>query len=206
MTATAADYDWFEDRLPVLSEAYCLTLARGLTPAEFLARLNAREQPACTGLDALAGPSGATWNAFDGRELFIGATTVAGAGGDWALGVEINGFLGVTPEVIVPVSAGTRVVSHFQNIEAVDRFYWVDDGDIRLSFEPLFASYREGSTPDALLDMMRDVGFELSEDDDTAVPHAAALALAERLTGVRVTAELLEEATYACGIVPVPQG
>jgi hypothetical protein len=27
--------------------------------------------------------------------------------------------------------------SHFQNIEAVSQFYWIEDGDIRLQFSPL---------------------------------------------------------------------
>ncbi|WP_371778508.1 DUF6461 domain-containing protein [Streptosporangium subroseum] len=34
MTATAADYTWFDERLPGLAEAYCFTLIRGLTPVE----------------------------------------------------------------------------------------------------------------------------------------------------------------------------
>jgi hypothetical protein len=57
MSATAADYVWFEDRPAGLSEAYCLTLARGLTPAEFLTRINARPDQTRTGVDALFEPS-----------------------------------------------------------------------------------------------------------------------------------------------------
>jgi Family of unknown function (DUF6461) len=52
---------------------------------------------------------------------------------------------------------------------------------------------------------MREVGFDLREDgDNTEHTTAAALALAESLTGVRVTPELLEQSIYACGIVLVP--
>jgi isocitrate lyase len=34
MTATAADYVWFEQRFPDLAEAHCFTLVHKLPPAE----------------------------------------------------------------------------------------------------------------------------------------------------------------------------
>jgi hypothetical protein len=208
MNATAADYAWFTERLEGLSDAYCLTLARGLTPAQFLARLNARPDIPRTGIDGLFEPSMDMWDEVLKKggmeeELLIGVTTVPGDGGDWALAVEVNGYLGVTPGVIVPLSAGTRVVSHYYS--SGNRFYWVEDGDIRLYFEPLDPAYREGSTPDALVDAMREAGFDLSEDGENVEhPMEAAMALAERLTGVRITPEILEDSTYLCGIAPIP--
>jgi hypothetical protein len=36
--------------------------------------------------------------------------------GPWTLVVEPNGFLGVSEEVVVPRSRGTRLVSHFRNV------------------------------------------------------------------------------------------
>ncbi|MFE5108345.1 DUF6461 domain-containing protein [Streptomyces sp. NPDC056663] len=36
MTATAADYVWFNDRFPELAKAYCITLVHELPPAELL--------------------------------------------------------------------------------------------------------------------------------------------------------------------------
>jgi hypothetical protein len=203
MLATAADYDWFEDRLPGLSEAYCLTLARGLEPQEFLARIGAVERAPLAGVRALFAPSLAAWNAYEGTALLIAATAVQGKSGEWTLGVESGGFLGVTPELIVPASAGTQIVSHFQDIEGAARFCWIEDGDVRLLFSPLDPADREGSTPDAVTGIMLQVGFDLGQDSDNA-EHcaAAALALAEHLTGVRLTPELLEQATYLCGIAP----
>ncbi|MGW7249296.1 DUF6461 domain-containing protein [Streptomyces decoyicus] len=35
--ATAADYAWLDEDLPGLTEAYCLTLVRGLTPRRYCA-------------------------------------------------------------------------------------------------------------------------------------------------------------------------
>jgi hypothetical protein len=205
MTVTAADYAWFEDRPEGLFEAYCLTLARGLAPEEFLARVGARPRPALTGVEGLFAPSMELWDRFPDAGMLIGVTTVPGSDADWALGLEVNGFLGVTPQVAGPLSAGTLVVSHFRNVEAVSRFLWAEDGGLRLSFEPLFPDAREGTDPDALLKVMQAVGFDLSVDGyNLDHPEAAAFALAEHLTGVRVTADMLEQATYACGVAPAP--
>jgi uncharacterized protein DUF6461 len=204
MIATAADYRWFEERPEGLAEAYCLTLVRGLTATEFLARLFARPERQRVGVAALFEPSMMLWNEYPDGGLLIGVTTVSSAGIDWTIGVEVNGFLGVTEDLIVPLSAGTRLVSHSRNIELVDRFYWVEDQDIQLYFEPRSSCYREGSTPDALVDVMTQVGFDLREDGEDEQPTEAALALGEYLTDVRITPELLEQATYTCGIVTVP--
>jgi Family of unknown function (DUF6461) len=204
MAATAADYAWFQaDGQLYLGDPYCLTLVRGLTPAEFMGRIGAREQAPRTGVDALWDPSMEAMSA-EPMLLFIGVATVPGQGGDWAMAVELGGYLGATEEIIVNLSAGTRLVSHYSNSGA-DHFYWIDDRDLRLEFNPVEPAYREGSSPDALADVMREVGFDLSSDGDNfEVSHTAAFALAERLTGVRVTAQLLDDATYTCGIVPAP--
>lgn len=205
MLTTAADYAWFHERFPDLAEAYCLTLVRGLTPADLLSRIGARPEPGLTRLDAMFEPSLRLWDAdapASGRELLIGVTTVPGS--DWALGIESNGFLGVTEEVTVPLSAGSTVVSHYRNFNAGGSFYWIQDGEIRLHFDPIDPTWREGTSPDALVAVMRQVGFDLDEDGETEHPAEASLALAEYLTGVRVTAELLEESTYQCGIAPLP--
>jgi hypothetical protein len=58
--------------------------------------------------------------------------------------------------------------------------------------------------PDALVGAMQEVGFDISEDGEDDQPTEAAFALAERLTGIRLTLGLLEKATYTCGIAPVP--
>lgn len=205
MTATADDYAWFEDQPSALSEAYCLTLARGLSPAEFLARIGAQERAPRTGLSALFWPSMRLWEQERVESLFIGATAVTGDGGAWVLGVEVNGFLGVTEEVIVPVSAGTRLVSHYRNISREDHFYWIEDQDIRLSFRPDEPAHRTGSTPDAVADVMQEAGFDLREDGGSDGRTAAAFALAERLTGVRVTPGLLGRSAFTCGVVPIPR-
>lgn len=203
---TAADYAWFEDRPAGLAEAYCLTLAQGLSPAGFLARVAARSGPTLTNVAALFAPSMRLWDEHPEKGMLIGVTTVPGDGDDWALAVEVNGYLGVTEEIIVSLSAGTRVISHYYSGgSGAGRFYWAEDRDVRLHFNPSEAAYRDGSTPDAAVDLMREAGFDLSPEGDNDEDGAeASLALAERLTGVRLTPELIEQAIYTCGIVPVP--
>ena len=203
MSATALDYTWFSDRFPGLAEAYCLTLVKGLTPAGLLGRLGAREECRVTGAEELLEPAYQAWEEHEGERLFVAATAV----GDWALAVEPNGYLGTLDEAIIPLSKGTRLVSHFRNVNAVDHFYWLDDGDVCLHFEPLFPTDRDGSDPDGLVEAMRQVGFDLDENDDASDEFntEAAFALAEHLTGVRLTPEVLETATYLCGTAPIPR-
>ncbi|WP_329538014.1 DUF6461 domain-containing protein (plasmid) [Streptomyces sp. NBC_01450] len=58
------------------------------------------------------------------------------------------------------------------------------------------------TTPDELLDAMHHSGFQFwDETSGTAEPLAtgAAFALAEHLTGVRITPELLRDTTFVCG-------
>jgi len=80
------------------------------------------------------------------------------------------------------------------------------DGEVLVSFEPLFPGQRDGTGADAVLDLMRQVGFVFDEEPDFEVyrPSAAACALAETLTAVRVTPALLEGSTYLGGTAPVP--
>jgi hypothetical protein len=202
MPPTAADYAWFNG-CPPLKEAYCITLVRGLTPEELLARFNARmTETAIAGLTALGEESWDVWDEYGGDELLVAATTV----GDWALAVEINGYLGITESLVKPASDGTQLVSHFRNVNAVDHFYWIEDGDVRVTFEPLFPSQRSGSAPDVLVEAMQQAGFDLSDADDRDyhLHTEASFALAEHLTGIPLTLDLLESATYICGLAPAP--
>ena len=145
MLATAADYAWFADECPELDEGgYCLTLVSGVQPAELARKLCLREARA--NLDY----AGLITDAYDDLgtgELLVGVTgPVESARGGWSLMLEPNGYAGVTPELMRPVSqAGRIVMSH----------------------------------------------------------TAAAFALAERLTEVRVTPDLLMTSRYLTGLITV---
>ncbi|MFE3140568.1 DUF6461 domain-containing protein [Streptomyces scopuliridis] len=95
-----------------------------------------------------------------------------------------------------------RWVSHFLNINGVSSFLWAEDTTNRLTFEPGVPDCRWGTPPDELLETMHHSGFQFwSEVSETATDLSApaAFALAEHLTGVRLTPGLLQETTFICG-------
>ncbi|MER7134498.1 DUF6461 domain-containing protein [Streptosporangium saharense] len=215
MITTSDDHSWFSrERFPELAGAYCFTYVRGLTAEELVTRLGVRpEDCSRVTLDELARYSNLNFH----RQQSFGAVAV----GDWVLMVEVNGLLGVTEEVNLPLSAGTRLVSHFYlDIEDMDYFHWVDDGKIRFEY-----AYQEGyshwiedgkvrlefppqenyseETPDELAETMR----RLSSPAYPAIaPHEGpSFLLAECLTGITMTPRLLEESTYLCGGVANPR-
>ncbi|GAA4927034.1 DUF6461 domain-containing protein [Streptomyces coeruleoprunus] len=199
MNATAADYRWLDDHCPELIEAYCLTLVRALSPADVLDRLRARRESTVTGVAALVGAAGEAWEANGAERHFVGVCELDG----WAMVVEPNGYLGSLDEISAPLSKGTEVVTHFRNVNAVDHFSRYVDGELRLHFEPLFPYARDGADPDGAVALMRAVGFDLrQEGGDIDATTEAAFALAERLTGVRLTPELMDGARFLCGTAP----
>jgi Family of unknown function (DUF6461)/Transposase domain (DUF772) len=132
--------------------------------------------------------------------LLVAATVMDG----WTLAVEPNGFQGVTDEIVTTLSRGTKVVSLFRNMNALTRFCWAEDGKVRLSFDLLFPTWREGSDAHGLVDAMRQVGFDLRDglDSDCEQYIEAAFALMEHVTGIRLTPEGLDSASYLCGTAP----
>ncbi|WP_051300646.1 DUF6461 domain-containing protein [Actinomadura rifamycini] len=208
MAPTATDYQWISEYRELV-EGYCATLVRGITVQQFLQGLQAEPLGDLSGYEDLDQRTTELFTEFRrnravGRRYLIGATGVSGDQDEWVLGLERHGGLGVTDRLAAPLSRGTRLVSHFRNVNAVDRFHWYEDGEPRTRFEPIFATRREGSTPDELVEVMTEVGFDLPSGDepDSSVHTAATFALAERLTGVRLTPDLLDKATFTAGLVP----
>ncbi|WP_433414976.1 DUF6461 domain-containing protein [Microtetraspora malaysiensis] len=216
MIATPDDYSWFSrERFPELADAYCFTYVRGLTPEQLVTRLGVRvEDCSRMTLDELTKTA---YSSYDGKNMFFGAVAV----GDWVLLVEALGGLGITEEIIMPLSAGTRLVSHFYlEVKAIDYFYWIEDGKIRFEFAheegyshwiedgeiQLLFPHQEGYSeemPDELAETMERIGSPIYP---IAEPHEGpSFLLAERLTGITVTPQLLEESTYLCGVVPEPR-
>ena len=199
MATIAADYMWFEEDFPDLAESYCVTLVHNVPPNELLSRLGGQAEPEVTGITALVDTAYDLWGPSITRTYF-GMTTL----GPWTLMIEPNGWHGVNEKKALPASAGTRWISHYDNANANNdgSFLWAEDTELQLHFELRDADCRSGTRADDLLDVIRRLGFTFPEeptetDDDLAVP--AAFALAEHLTGIRVTPALLQDATYTCG-------
>lgn len=210
-SVTAHDYAWIRSaRLfrYALGVGYTLTLVRGVAPSEVLRVMEADPQGTCVGTDELIEQQDELRDPEDYSDasFIAGAFTVPGDGGDWTLVLHVGeGGMGMQPRFLEALSDGGRAVVHSSNGgKPMHFFHWYEDGELRTTFE--WHTTRSGNTPDALNSAMREVGYVLSDDEgetsERVDTKAAAFALAERLTGVRVTEELLQDAEYQLGFVP----
>ncbi|MGP3974150.1 DUF6461 domain-containing protein [Streptomyces sp. 8N114] len=209
-SVTAADFTWLAERYPTLSEGHCLTYVRGLDPDEALRRMGVTEaMRTLSGVAEVCKAAEEAWDEYDDDKLFVAAVEAEGAGEDgtaapWTLLVEPNGFLGNDSSRQEALSRQSALVSHYYNIGAGDHFHWVEDGRLRLHFEPLFPAQREGSDAEQVAGVLRESGFDLREGEerDFRLCTEAAFALAARLTGVLLTPQLLDSLRYTGGLVP----
>ncbi|MEU9371976.1 DUF6461 domain-containing protein [Streptomyces avermitilis] len=210
-SATAHDYVWIRtSRLfrYALEVGYTLTLVRGVTPEDVLRVMGADPQGTCQGADALIERQGELREGMDyWDEAFLaGAFAVAGHVGEWPLILQFDGGVGMQGRFLEVLSIGGRAVMHSSNGgKPIHLFCWYEDGELRTTFEG--PAVRDGSTPDDLVEVMPEVGFALSAAEEEAAgagvdTKAAVFALAERLSGVRVSEALLQRADYQLGHVP----
>jgi Family of unknown function (DUF6461) len=194
--ATAADYAWFNDHW--LREAFCITLVRGLDEAEVLRRFGGEHSPARRLTVAEVGKLS---EPLPSRDLQLVLVAVADG---WSVAVEANGFEGSRPEVLRALSRGSQAVSVYRNVNALGYFSDAVDGALLVQFELLFPQQRWGSQPDLLLAQMRAVGLD---PDWHEPPHGevdtAALALAERVTGVHLDPGILDGPLLVAEIAPL---
>jgi len=206
-SATAADYGWIRSSSAgfgyALDLGHTLALVRGVRPDELLGMAGAEPRGMSAGLGELIEQhqerliEAEYWD----ETILAGACTVEGEGGDWTLALVLGGDLG-SPLLMETLSAGTRAVSHSSNGgKPMHFFHWYEHGELRTMFER--PQVRSGSTPDELNAVMREVGLDPTDDEAPGVDRKAAVfALTERLTGVRVTDELLALAEFLTGDVP----
>jgi hypothetical protein len=193
--ATAADYAWFNDHW--LRETFCVTLVRGLDEAEVLRRFGGERSQPRTLTVAQVGEQSEPLPARYQQLVLV--TTADG----WSLAVEDNGFEGWRPEVLRALSRGTQAVSVFDN-GSEGYFSYAADGALLVQFELLFPQRRWGSQPDLLLQQMRAVGLDPDcQEPPDAELDTAALALAERVTGVHLDPSLLDGPLLVAEIAPL---
>lgn len=116
--------------------------------------------------------------------------------GDWAVLISPMGWATSTPKVVAASSAGGDAVSLFWNVNAVMRLIIAKDGAVVRSFDPLL--YNDGDAP---LRVEADLPF-----GEPGRCRAAALAVAERLTGQAVDLGWLlgrSRETYRVALPPV---
>lgn len=169
-----------------LGTAFCFSFVRAVAPPELLRRFGADP--------AVARPMTLPEAAELQRSPSAGFpdVVVVVSAGPWTLAVEPNGYLGSLPEVLRLLSVGTEAVSVFRNVNAVGSFGLAVDGRIVTQFDQREPGHRWGDDPDRLLPLMREVGLDPEPSHGRPVAaDAAALALAERLTGIRLDPGLL---------------
>lgn len=211
---TAHDYVWIRTSplwRHMMETGYALTLVQGRTPHEVLRAMEAEIRgrgEGTAGLIEAEDAHRAEVDCDDWDDSYVAGTfSTPGENGDWTLVLGFDGGLGLADGCVRTLSQGGRVVAHSTNGgKPIHLFHWFEDGELRTTFEG--ASSRDGTGPDELVPLLREVGFPLTpegEHDENAPDvdrKAAVLALAERLTGVRVTEALLRDATYELGLVP----
>lgn len=105
--------------------------------------------------------------------------------GRWVVSVEENGFLAMRADVLRRLSDHRTAVVLFRNVNAVMRFVCAREGSVIRAFDPLLYDDRSSW-----------VGEPLAQEKDLAfgvgAPMASAFALAERISGVTLTRELLD--------------
>lgn len=203
MPATVTDYSWWQQFRPEWADAHCVTLISDATPDQVIGALGGHAVAQAPGIDALMERTFRHWgDTYDADTAMVGVT---GIGAGWTLIAEVNGYVGVTTELIAPVSAGRTVVSHFRNVNAVYRFNWWRDGQLLTDLDLLFPTERFGTSPDALTADIAGVGVPLESDDVSSIDlSAAGFALAERVTHVSCTPELFERSEFSVALVPMP--
>ncbi|MET9400943.1 DUF6461 domain-containing protein [Kitasatospora sp. NPDC002965] len=206
---TAADYGWIRSPASffghLMDTGYSMLLVRDVLPEQVLGAMGGSPWGTCRG----SGELGDAHAEFleecgdDPESALVGAFSVRDADGrDWAVVLELGSDLGARPELLATFSVGTRAVSHDSNSgKPMHFFHWYENGERRTGFE--YPTHRDGTTPDDLNELLRDLGLDPDGDSDPALDSkAAVLALAERLTGVRMTEELLRDAEYLVAEVP----
>lgn len=205
MSATIDDYSWWDEFRPEWAMAHCITLVGDANPAQVLDMLDGAAVARVSGIDDLIERSLDHWGTSHNPDAAMIGVTDAGNG--WSLIAEVNGYMGVTTELIESASAGRTIVSHFRNVNGVSRFNWWRDGELLTDLDLLFPTERFGTQPDALLPDIAAVGVPLDADDVSSLDlSAAGFALAECITGVTCTPEMFERAEFSVAIVPIPPG
>ncbi|GAA0968244.1 hypothetical protein GCM10009550_73270 [Actinocorallia libanotica] len=113
--------------------------------------------------------------------------------------VGINGTAGVDDRLMSTASVGTQIVAHYTDINALTYFHWWKDGEQRTMFE--YPATRSGTTPDALVEAMHRVGIDTVNGTFSVTAN---LALAEEVTGIRITEDLLDNAVYTSSLIELP--
>jgi hypothetical protein len=172
------------------TEALCLTVVRGLDLAEALCRFDASAGRRCATL-AAAGELGA--RAYPNDLPLV----IADRCGDWVLLAENNGFHGSLREVLAGLSRGTVAASVYWNVNMQSSIGYAEDGQLLAAFDFVISQHAGGTDPDRLAPFLDGLTFTNAHRK-----KAEAMAVLERVSGVRVGREWLRQRHPASVVVP----
>lgn len=213
--STYRDYLWLGKQYEFWTgNGYCATLIRNATPEQVLEALDAGpRRPTAYGLNdvGLEDVNFEILKLVEFPKSQVIAVTAVGDG--WTLMIQQNsGYVGIDAQLMAPIIAGHEVISHYTSVNADGRFIWWRDGREQISFDTLLPGHDLlDSTrwePDVYAHIMNLInqvgGIEFDYDGTRTESHhvQGAFALAERLTGVRITHNILDEAPYIVAIAP----
>ena len=194
--ATWRDYSWVGIEFPGWVETgYGLSLVRNIGPEKLLDLLEADQRRITT--VGVEGPGSLAADWEHGIDRAVGVATVSD---EWCILAECHsGWVYADRNKVAPVAAEHEWVAHGTNFNAASRFLWWHDGVLRSAFEPgmVYDTDQEvalgAQQPGQLSEVVESVGgIRLDEDDRRGDFRAASFALAERISGVPLTAEQLK--------------
>jgi hypothetical protein len=192
---TPEDYRWLDEWVQRrLDGVIGLTLARVGSPERFLKLVGAEPFQPVRGVPALSAESP------PGYEL-VGATAVPdnedGGVPGWILGAECSGNTG-SQKAAVLSAPDSEVLAFYYN-GGIDWLSWAESGHLLAEVSLYNGDVIDGDDPQGFADKMRRAG--LDPDSSTDYPCATAAILMMAMTGVVITAELLDETVFVCGAV-----
>ena len=179
--ASTPEYGWVEGL-----EAYCFTAVVGLDLNEAIRRLGGDPSlPVAqrTFSECFWPAEGMQWAQVG---VLDGALLVA----------EHNGWR--AEEVVESLSRGARLACFFRNVHAIMHFVYAVDGKILAEFDPLLErNARTGDDPRSIDGALQGLPFGLFAAEPSA------MALLERLTGVRIASTWLDAPQRAVALPPL---
>ncbi|WP_433827863.1 DUF6461 domain-containing protein [Actinoplanes sp. CA-015351] len=176
-----------------LAAGFCFTLVQDLTPNQVIDRLGGKELERVE-WPQLVGPGDGEADAS--QRYFIGVARL----GDWTVIVEDAGELGVTGELVRPLSKGRSLLAYRSDAAGHGRLLVLQDGEVLLDFDSVTPERWGGSRPGDFVPAMRAAG--LLGGTDVTEPTGPALSFLADRTGVALTRAQLTERTYLLVTVP----
>jgi hypothetical protein len=215
---SSSNYRWIESAYPEwFGDGYCAALVRTNLDGVLAALGGGYARRSVVGL-----ASGLGFLAFDDYDVEleveqpVGLTIVSGNGGPWTLLAQSQStFIGIDDVPMLEV-LGERyeVVSH-ANVNGYGQFVWWREGTCQVRFEPMLASSQLSAVSafaepgrDRVVELIAQTGgIDVEPTDQPSTDHiAGSFALADALTGVHLTRDVLDTANITLAVVAMRPG